>query len=392
MSSIIKVKNGKGEHWKAIYDLPKFADGTRHRTSKTFPVGTPLKTVKEFLAQKELEAVRWLSLENNPKITFEELGNIYFDTYTQFLSPSTLKGYKAVYYNSKPHGILNYWGKCQVRNIKTRNIQDYINLLSVNVSPKSVRNYVLMLNLLFDLAVTESLLQRESNPMLGKLVLPPNPKKEVEAYNLEEFNLLLELSEQDDNPNIELIIHLALLSGCRLGEICGLKYSNIFYDERYINIVENRIRVNRETTIKTPKTTSGMRKIYIPQRLIDVLKKYHKKYMLNKMKYGKDFIDSDYVLVKENGEPYTPQGITNCYVRFLKRHRDKIRYLKFHGLRHTYASTLLAQGEDILTISKNLGHSKPSTSADIYLHKHLDSQKNAAMKLDETIENIRKTG
>ena len=48
MSSIIKVKNGKGEHWKAIYDLPKFVDGTRHRTSKTFPVGTPLKTVKEF--------------------------------------------------------------------------------------------------------------------------------------------------------------------------------------------------------------------------------------------------------------------------------------------------------------------------------------------------------
>ena len=67
MSSIIKVKNGKGEHWKAIYDLPKFADGTRHRTSKTFPVGTPLKTVKEFLAQKELETARGLSLENNPK-------------------------------------------------------------------------------------------------------------------------------------------------------------------------------------------------------------------------------------------------------------------------------------------------------------------------------------
>ena len=211
MSSIIKVKNGKGEHWKAIYDLPKFVDGARHRTSKTFPVGTSLKTVKEFLAEKELEAARGTELANNPKITVAELGEIYFSTYTQFLSPSTLKGYKAVYYNKKEHGILNYFGACQVRNIKARNIQDYINLLSEKISPKSVRNYVLMLNVLFELSVNERLIQREANPMLGKLVLPKNQRKPIEAYNLEEFYLLLELAEQDDNPNIELIINLALL-------------------------------------------------------------------------------------------------------------------------------------------------------------------------------------
>lgn len=391
MSSIIKVKNSKGEHWKAIFDLPKFADGTRRRSSKTFPVGTSIKTVKEFVAQKELEAARGLSLEHNLKITFEELGKIYFDTYTEFLSPSTLKGYKAVYYNSKPHGVLNYFGKCQVRNIKTRDIQDFINLLSSKVSPKSVRNYVLMLNLLFDLAVTEHLIQREANPMLGKLVLPKSQRKPVEAYNLEEFYLLLELAEQDDNPNIELIMNLALLSGCRRGEMCGLKWCNVDFAEGYINIIENRIRVNKQTTIKAPKTNSGTRKIYIPQRLINILKKYHTKYMLNKMKYGKDFIDSDYVLVKENGEPYTPQGVTNCYVRFLERHSDKIRYLKFHGLRHTYASVLIEQGENPKTVQHNLGHSDVALTLQIYSHTYESAQKNAAMKLDETIENIRKT-
>ena len=391
MSSIIKIKNGKGEHWKAIYDLPKFADGTRRRTSKTFPVGTPLKTVKEFVAQKELEAVRGLSLEKNLKITVEELGNIYFKTYTLH-SPTTLRGYAAVFYNSKEHGILNFFGKCQVRNIKTRDIQDYINFLSTKVSPKSVRNYVLMLNLLFDLAVTEHLIQRESNPMLGKLVLPKNSKKEVEAYTLDEFNLLLELAEQDDNPNIELIINLGLLSGIRRAEMSGLKWRQTHLEDGFINIVENRIRVNKETTIKAPKTHSGTRKIYIPQRLVNILKKYHTQYILNKMKYGKDFVDSDYVLVKENGEPYTPQGITNCYVRFLERHSDKIRYLKFHGLRHTYASVLIEQGENPKTVQHNLGHSDVALTLQIYSHTYESAQKNAAMKLDETIDNIRKTG
>ena len=391
MSSIIKVKNGKGEHWKAIYDLPKFADGTRRRTSKTFPVGTPLKIVKEFVAQKELEAARGLSLENNPKITFEELGNIYFSSYTQFLSPTSRKGYEAIYFNCKEHGILKYWKNCQVRNIKTRDIQDYINFLSTKVSAKSVRNYVIILNLLFDLAVQERLIQRESNPMLGKLVLPKYNKKPVEAYSLEEFNLLLKLAEQDENPNIELIINLTGLSAMRRGEVCGLKWSNINFKEGYLNVVENRVRVDKITTVKQPKTKAGIRKIYVPQRLLDILKKYHTQYMLNKMKYGKDFIDSDYVIVKENGEPYTPQGITNCYVRFLRRHSYQIRYLKFHGLRHTMAS-ILCDSVPITTISKILGHTRTSTTADIYLHESVDSQIEAAAKLDETIENIRKTG
>lgn len=392
MSSITKVKTKSGAHYKANYELPKTIDGKRRKTSKTFPAGTPLKVVKEFLAEKELEAARGTELASNPKIAFEELGQTYFDTYTKFLSPSTLKGYKAVYYNNKPYGILNYFGNCQVRNIKTRNIQDFINLLSCKVSPKTVRNYILMLNVLFELAVTERLIQREANPMLGKLVLPKNQRKPIEAYNLEEFYLLLELAEKDNNPNIELIINLALLSGIRRGEMCGLKWSNVDFEEGYINIVENRIRVSGETTVKAPKTNSGTRKIYIPQRLIAILKKYHTQYRLNKMKYGRDFIDSDYVLVKENGEPYQPQGITNCYVRFLERHSDKIRYLKFHGLRHTYASVLIEQGENPKTVQHNLGHSDVAFTLQIYSHTYESAQKNAAMKLDETIENIRKTG
>ena len=226
--------------------------------------------------------------------------------------------------------------------------------------------------------------------MLGKLVLPKNQRKPIEAYNLEEFYLLLELAEQDDNPNIELIINLALLSGVRRGEMCGLKWSNVDFEEGFINIVENRIRVSGKTTVKAPKTNSGVRKIYIPQRLVNILKKYHTQYLLNKMKFGKEFIDSDYVLCKENGELYQPQGITNCYVRFLERHSDKIRYLKFHGLRHTYASILIEQGENPKTVQHNLGHSDVAFTLQIYSHTYESAQKNAAMKLDETINSIKK--
>ena len=172
--------------------------------------------------------------------------------------------------------------------------------------------------------------------------------------------------------------------------MCGLKWSNVDFEEGFINIVENRIRVSGKTTVKAPKTNSGVRKIYIPQRLVNILKKYHTQYLLNKMKFGKEFIDSDYVLCKENGELYQPQGITNCYVRFLERHSDKIRYLKFHGLRHTYASILIEQGENPKTVQHNLGHSDVAFTLQIYSHTYESAQKNAAMKLDETINSIKK--
>jgi len=392
MSSIIKVQNGKGMHYKAIYDLPAYIDGKRRRTSKTFPVGTPIKTVKEFIAQKELEHIRGSGVAINHTITFGELAEMYFETYTDFLSPSTLKGYKAVYYNKKEYGINNYFGKCQVKKIKSRDIQAYVNLLSQQVSPKSVRNYTVMLNTIFELAVNESIIQREANPMLGKLILPKKQRKPVEAYNLEEFNTLLRLSSEDDNPNIELIIHLALLSGIRRGEMAGLKWENVNFQESYINIVENRIVVKSQTYVKQPKTNSGIRKIYIPQKLLSLLKGHKIKYGLQKMKLGKDFVDSGYVLFKENGEPYSPQGITNCYVRFLERHKDEIRYLKFHGLRHTYASVLIEQGENPKTVQHNLGHADVALTLQIYSHSYESAQKNAAERLNETITDGQKIG
>ena len=174
--------------------------------------------------------------------------------------------------------------------------------------------------------------------------------------------------------------------------MCGLKWNNVSFEEGYINIIESRVVVHSKTTVKAPKTSSGVRKIFIPQRLVDILKKYHTQYMLNKMKFGRHFIDSNYVVSKENGEPYSPQGITNCYVRFMERHSNKIRYLKFHGLRHTYASVLIEQGENPKTVQHNLGHSDVSFTLQIYSHTYESAQKNAALKLDETIENIRKTG
>lgn len=388
MGSIIKVKNGQGVHYKAIYDLPPMLNGSRKRTSKTFPVGTPLSVVKAFLAERELEKSTSAELSTQYDITFKDFADMYFKTYTTFLSPSTLRGYKQAYNNNKPHGILNYFGNVQLRKITTKHIQEYVNLLSCSVSPKSTKNYIMLLNVIFNTAIQLQVIPKNANPMVG-VIKPKQRKSPVQAYNLEEFNLLLKLAAEDENPDIKLIIDLALLSGIRRGEMAALMWTDVNFDEKYISIDKCRIVVEKEEYTKQPKTDAGIRKIYIPDALVDTLKEYRKRYVLNKMWHGKEFADKGYVVSKPDGNPFTPSGITNNYLRFMKRHAQEIRYLKFHGLRHTYASVLIEQGENPKTVQHNLGHSDVALTLQIYSHSYESAQKKAAENLDKTISSIR---
>lgn len=393
MASIQKSKTKKGTQYRVSYDLPKYIDGKRRKTTKTFPVGTTLGEVKQFLAEKELERHRGAFASTDLNLTFDDLAEIYFSTYTQTLSPTTLKGYRGAYYNSKPYGLKNYFGEAKIRAIRSRHIQEYINFLCQNISPKSVKNYWGLLRVFFELAVQEGIIQREANPMLNKIIKPKQQRKEVEAYNLEEMQLLLKLAEEDENPDIKLILNLALLSGIRRGEMAALKWSDVDFDNGYIFIHESRVVVEggKEYT-KEPKTQAGIRKIYVPQHLIQVLKEYQQRYRINKIKLGKDFADREYVVSKQNGNPLSPQGISNCYLRFMKRHKEEIRYLKFHGLRHTYASVLIEQGENPKTVQHNLGHADVSLTLQIYSHSYESAQRQAAETLNSTINKLMKIG
>lgn len=390
LASIQKKKNSNGGfQYYVSYELPKYIDGKRRKTTKTFPVGTTLAEVKQFLAEKELERHRGALVSTNLNLTFEELGDLYFSTYTQFLSPTTLKGYKGAYYNSNPYGLMNYFGKAKVRSIRTRNIQEYINYLCQYVSPKTIKNYWGLLKIFFDVAVQEGIIQREANPMLNKINRPKQEKKTVEAYSLEELNLLLKIAEEDENPDIKLILNLALLSGIRRGEMAALKWKNVNFEDGYIYICESRVVVEGGVEhTKQPKTNAGIRRIYIPQHLIKILKEYQTRYVTNKLKFGKKFADKGYVVSKPDGNPFTPQGISNSYLRFMKRHSSEIRYLKFHGLRHTYASVLIEQGENPKTVQHNLGHADVSLTLQIYSHSYESAQKKAAETLNQTIKNI----
>ena len=247
------------------------------------------------------------------------------------------------------------------------------------------------MSVLFKTAIQLNIIEKGSNPTID-IIKPKQHRKQVEAYNMQEFRLLLHLAETDSNPDIKLIIFLAVLSGIRRGEMAGLKWDDVNFDEGYIYIHCCRIVLDKTEYIKPPKTDSGVRKIYIPEQLLKVLKEYHIRYLTNKMKYGKDFKDKNYVVSKPDGDPFSPNGISNNYARFMKRHSDEIRYLKFHGLRHTYASVLIEQGENPKTVQHNLGHADVALTLQVYSHSYDTAQQNAAKKLGDTITELKQSG
>ena len=123
-----------------------------------------------------------------------------------------------------------------------------MNYLSSQVSPKSLKNYIMLLNVLFKTAIQLNIIPKGSNPTMD-VVKPKLRKNQIEAYNLEEFNLILKLAETDNNPDIKLILNLALLSGIRRGEMAALKWSDINFKEKYIYIHECRIVLEKQELI-----------------------------------------------------------------------------------------------------------------------------------------------
>lgn len=158
---------------------------------------------------------------------------------------------------------------------------------------------------------------------------------------------------------------IAFYTGLRRGEVSGLKWKDIDFEEQTLTVERIIIMKKKSYEIGTPKTQSSYRTIGIGNDLISVLKTHRKRQLENKLFYGQHYTESDYICTKENGQLVTPWSI--------KWHVEKTRKdtgidFNFHSFRHTHATLLLEGGAKIKAIQERLGHSRISTTMDTYSH------------------------
>jgi integrase len=172
---------------------------------------------------------------------------------------------------------------------------------------------------------------------------------------------------------------VALFTGMRLGEILALRERSVDLDKGVIEVREALEETKAYgVRFKPAKTRAGRRNITLPTVVIEVLRDHRKQLLETRLLLGQGRLAPDGLLFADiDGRPLRTTSVSPEWGRLADRIGEP--EITFHALRHTHASQLIASGVDIVTISKRLGHAKPSVTLSIYAHMfHIDDSKAAA--------------
>lgn len=220
-------------------------------------------------------------------------------------------------------------------------------------------------------------------------VEPPKVKHKEAAY-LDEIQAQELLKCLQAEPlQYRAMITLLLYSGMRRGELCGLEWSDIDFENNIIDISRNSLYLTDKGIFDdTTKTESSKRVIKIPVAASDVMKEHKAEQMKMRFKLGDKWIDSKKVFTQWNGKAIHPDTITGWFQKFIKK--NNLPPIHLHSLRHTNATLLIASGADLRTVSKRLGHSNMTTTSNIYTHAIKSADERAAELLGDILNPIKK--
>jgi len=210
-------------------------------------------------------------------------------------------------------------------------------------------------------------------------------QKEIVTWTAEQANEFLSYAK-DDKYYIAFV--LAIYTGMRRGEILGLRWKDVDFEQSRISVQQTLYRpANSGIIFQEPKTKSAKRRIAIPQFVVKELKSHRAKQNALRIQYGAGYQDHDLVVCYDDGRPQDPRNLLRHYERIIKR--SGLPYIRFHDLRHTHATMLLQLGEHPKVVSERLGHSRVGITMDVYSHVLPDMQKDAADNFEKMMKQKR---
>ena len=217
----------------------------------------------------------------------------------------------------------------------------------------------------------------------AKVEKPKSPKYEAKYYDLKQLRTLFEYLKGD---KYELMYKMTAFFGLRRSELYGMKWSSIDFDKNTITLnssvvqtcVNNKLVLIKKDIMKNASSKRTMPLIpEIKEALLELKDKQERNKSYFKNGYNQEFLE--YVWVDDIGKLVNPNTITSHFKTFLKQ--NGLPHIRFHELRHSCASLLIACGVSLKEIQEWLGHSAISTTADIYSHLNYSSKLNVANTL-----------
>ncbi len=313
----------------------------------------------------------------------------YLVSYLKRVEPELQKN-TIVSYRSMTNGkIRRYFQRrpqLTVGNLKPQDIQDfYQSLFADGVMANTVIHYHALLRRAFQQAFKEERIDANPFDRVGR---PKKNKFHGENYTQEELLTLLHLARGDV---IYPAILLAGAMGLRRSEALGVRWSRIDWEKRTVlldtKIVEYRENGKKKVEpVEEMKNKSSRRTLPLPDPVVEMLQvqKEHRE-VYRKMfqgSYNAQYLD--YVCVNQLGELLRPSYVTDHFRELLEKYG--LRHIRFHDLRHTFASLLINQDVPLINVSNFLGHSDLSTTANIYAHLDKASKQASAAVISDILQ------
>lgn len=304
--------------------------------------------------------------------TLGEIALFWQEEKRLFVKRSTISAYALLIENH----LLPAFGNC-VNKIEERLIQRFvIQKLDEGLSQKTVKDIIIVLKMVLKFGAKNNWI--EYVPF--EIQYPTKrDRQEIEVLSKDhQKKMMTYIQEHFTFKNLG--IYMCLCTGMRIGEICALQWKDVDTDEGIIHIrqtiqrayiIENGKR-HTEIVIDVPKTKNSIRDIPIAKDLLKILKPFKK--IVNPQFY-----------VLTNDEKPTEPRVYRAYYKNLMGQLD-IPDMKFHGLRHSFATRCIESKCDYKTVSVLLGHSNISTTLNLYVHPNLEQKKKA---IDQMFKNIK---
>lgn len=230
------------------------------------------------------------------------------------------------------------------------------------LSAKTILEYHRLISTIMSQAEKEMLIPY--NPA-HRATPPKLTRGEVDSFQPEELARILDCLENEP-IKWRTITHLLIVTGCRRGEIMGLHWDAIDWEDQQLRIDRALLYTAESGIYEDTTKTRETRFIKVPAETMQLLKLYKAYYDGLRVKNGDRWIDSGYVFTRDDGGIMNPDNVTQWLGNFAKKY--DLPPIHPHKFRHTMASLLIYNGTDALTVSKRLGHAKVSTTTDIYSH------------------------
>jgi len=270
--------------------------------------------------------------------------------------------------------IIPTLGRFRLDRLRAQHVQALLNRKGrEGLSAQSVKHIRTVLSIALNRAVKWNMIGRN----VAALTDAPKIEREpVATLSLEEARKLLDAASGD---RLEGLLSVALAVGLRRGEALGLSWSDVDLDAGVIRVSHSLQRVGGRLQLVAPKTSQSRRSIAIPEVVVKALRRHRARQSEDRLAAGSGWQDSGLIFTSRVGTPIEPRNMIRAFKGLLKK--AGLPAARFHDLRHTAASILLAQGVHPRAVMEILGHSRISLTMDTYSHVMPSVLREAADKM-----------